>query len=554
MRQAIPRRTFEVALVNGRPAMISSHAFSASGRENKRGFPMRLLRRSIVLPTVTGLFLATVSVACGSDSGGGTGGGSGTAGVGGTGGVVASGGSGGTGAADAGGPVFTEEVLFTADADHVGWSELALDATDVYVAAGETDSAGNQTDGHVYRVSKSGGGARIASNVGRIESMALTTQSAVLSVDVDPFRRYQGGKLLTVSKATGVVTELQTSDEARTVVADGGEAYWAAGFSSTGGLVWKIVKVSLSDGSMVEVSAEGGVALALDDTYVYWTDDNDGMQRRVRTLAAPAQLLGTSEYSISPKVWVPQAQALYWAIYGDGTLVRQRFTGEKATFLVGGPNQGAMVALGTALYWRNYDFTTGGPTTELGLERFDADAETVIPLGKPSIPVSEIAPETANVLYVTSGRPFKVVRLTSTASAGGAGGTGGSGGSGGPGATGGIGGSGGTGGTGGSCPAPPATCDVCQEQQYAGCACGSARLACQNDPACASIAQCVFQGVGGVGPCLDLSATGAACVIQCADMYPTGKAAYLAYEQCIFCDYCAAACAASEYCAALGAP
>jgi hypothetical protein len=139
------------------------------------------------------------------------------------------------------------------------------------------------------------------------------------------------------------------------------------------------------------------------------------------------------------------------------------------------------------------------------------------------------------------------------AATGGSGGsTGGSGGS-----TGGSGGSGGsaTGGSAGStgCPAAPSDCAVCEGEDYASCACETEEIACIDDPECEKIYDCVYSGTdGGIGPCLDISAAGAACVLQCADAFPAGKAKYLAFDGCVYCSYCKTACAADEYCDAFG--
>lgn len=129
--------------------------------------------------------------------------------------------------------------------------------------------------------------------------------------------------------------------------------------------------------------------------------------------------------------------------------------------------------------------------------------------------------------------------------------TGGSGGT----STGG-GGSGGTssGGTSGAtgCPAAPSDCNVCEEEEYASCACEATETACFDDVDCANIVDCIYDDSdGGIGPCLDFDATGAACVLACADAFPAGKAKYLAYDACVYCDYCKTACGADAYCAAL---
>lgn len=134
------------------------------------------------------------------------------------------------------------------------------------------------------------------------------------------------------------------------------------------------------------------------------------------------------------------------------------------------------------------------------------------------------------------------------ASTGGSGGT--TGGSGGNGATGGNGGTatGGNAGTTG-CPAAPTDCNVCEGDEYASCACEAEETACFDDIDCANIFDCVYTGTdGGIGPCLDVSPAGAACVLQCADAFPAGKAKYLAYDGCVYCDYCKTACGANEYC------
>jgi len=138
----------------------------------------------------------------------------------------------------------------------------------------------------------------------------------------------------------------------------------------------------------------------------------------------------------------------------------------------------------------------------------------------------------------------------------GTGATGGTGGSGGT--TGGTGGTatGGTGNTGGCLPAPDPNdvdaCDVCQDEQHAYCTCDNAVQACLLDNDCTMIWDCTFDGTdGGVGPCLEFDAASAACVYSCIDLYPNGKALYLAMEKCIYCQTCGQACDTGEYCTAL---
>jgi hypothetical protein len=354
----------------------------------------------------------------GGDGGGGTGGIAGSGGVSGSSGTSGSGGTGQGGGMDAGGsaPSLTAELLYTADADVSGWSELLLDSTDVYVAAAE-DEGGNSSDGHIYRVSRSGGGARIASNVGVVFTMALTTEWIVVTVDEEPFRDTSGGKLLVISKATGAVRELGTANTPGGVVADGNEAYWTASYATTSGLQARTRKVSLSDGMISETDVVG--VQAFDANWIYGIDQNLTIYRRDRKLAAPAEPLGTAqkqgrillELESIYRIESPSSR-------DEGTLFRQRFSGAAATFALGTGFHAEPVVSGTDLYWRTYksefSMLSGRyETIELGLHRFDAKAETIIPLGTPAIPVHLIAAEMPNVLLVTSGKPFKLLRLTS---------------------------------------------------------------------------------------------------------------------------------------------
>jgi pilus assembly protein FimV len=137
-----------------------------------------------------------------------------------------------------------------------------------------------------------------------------------------------------------------------------------------------------------------------------------------------------------------------------------------------------------------------------------------------------------------------------SAGASGSGGSGGSGATGGAGATGGSGGASGSGG----CPTAPGDCDTCQDEDHASCACAAEESACFGDADCTQIATCAYEGGTGLpGPCLDLDATGAACALACADLFPSGKQKFLAYENCVYCQYCASACGGQEYCTALNA-
>lgn len=133
------------------------------------------------------------------------------------------------------------------------------------------------------------------------------------------------------------------------------------------------------------------------------------------------------------------------------------------------------------------------------------------------------------------------------------------------GATGGTGGTSTTGGTGGTTtdggcdPAPDPgevdACGTCQDDTHAYCVCDSAVNDCLLDDDCSNIWDCTFDGIdGGIGPCLDLDAAGAACVHSCIALYPNGKALYLALEKCIYCQYCGQACDSGEYCTALDNP
>jgi hypothetical protein len=143
---------------------------------------------------------------------------------------------------------------------------------------------------------------------------------------------------------------------------------------------------------------------------------------------------------------------------------------------------------------------------------------------------------------------------TGGSTTGGTGGaTGGTGGS----TTGGTGGA--TGGSGGCDPAPdpndPNACDTCQDDTHAVCVCDSAANDCLLDNDCSAIWDCTFDGVdGGIGPCLEFTADGAACVHECINLYPNGKALYLAMEKCMYCQYCGQACDTGEYCTALDNP
>ena len=144
-----------------------------------------------------------------------------------------------------------------------------------------------------------------------------------------------------------------------------------------------------------------------------------------------------------------------------------------------------------------------------------------------------------------------------TATGGTGGSTGGSGGTGG--GTGGTGGStGGTGGGGGCKAAPdpnsPDACDVCQGEDYMGCACEAEDTACADDDACFAIWECI-DGTSDAGtlPCDTIDAAGAECVNKCMELHPAGKAKYLASEKCNR-NFCAAACDTAEYCGALDKP
>ncbi len=146
-----------------------------------------------------------------------------------------------------------------------------------------------------------------------------------------------------------------------------------------------------------------------------------------------------------------------------------------------------------------------------------------------------------------------------TATGGTGGSTGGSGGSGGTGGAGGsTGGSGGTGG--GSCKAAPDptstdACDVCQGEDYMGCACEAEDTTCAEDDECFAIWECIDgTSDAGTAPCDSIDAAGAECVNKCMALHPAGKAKYLASEKCNYCDFCAAACDTAEYCGALDKP
>lgn len=134
----------------------------------------------------------------------------------------------------------------------------------------------------------------------------------------------------------------------------------------------------------------------------------------------------------------------------------------------------------------------------------------------------------------------------------GSGGTGATGGSGGTGAFGGTGAKGGTGGGGGCLPAPdptdPTACDTCQDEDHGSCQCDSAAQACLADNACAAIMTCTFDETTG---CLEFTAEGAACVHACIAKNPAGQALYLAFENCLYCDFCGKACDTGTYCTAL---
>ncbi|MBK7582498.1 MAG: hypothetical protein IPI67_20140 [Myxococcales bacterium] len=139
---------------------------------------------------------------------------------------------------------------------------------------------------------------------------------------------------------------------------------------------------------------------------------------------------------------------------------------------------------------------------------------------------------------------------------GGTGGTSTTGGTGGGGT-----GGGGTGGGGGCKPAPDPNstdaCDVCQNDDRAGCACDTEIQACLDDAECSALWDCVIDGEadGGVGACPpEFSTDAAACVSECAAVHPTGKALYLAMEKCQYCTFCGAACDTGEYCTALDNP
>ncbi len=148
--------------------------------------------------------------------------------------------------------------------------------------------------------------------------------------------------------------------------------------------------------------------------------------------------------------------------------------------------------------------------------------------------------------------------------AGSGGSTGGSGGSGG--STGGTGGSGGsTGGTGGGtdgggCPPAPSSsspnaCEICQDDAHGGCACATAYNDCMNDADCTAIYDCTT-AVDDAGnlKCGSLDAAGALCTLGCVAGNPAGKTKYLAWEKCLYCQYCGSACDSSEYCNALDNP
>ena len=137
------------------------------------------------------------------------------------------------------------------------------------------------------------------------------------------------------------------------------------------------------------------------------------------------------------------------------------------------------------------------------------------------------------------------------------------GGTGGTGATssGGTGGKAGAGGAAGSdqCQAaPPATdpnaCEVCEDENHGECACADQAAACDENADCVAIIDCAYPETDSGDPaCSELDAAGAACVLACVAQHPAGKELFLAYEKCVYCQFCAAACDSAEYCSGLDA-
>jgi hypothetical protein len=278
---------------------------------------------------------------------------------------------------------------------------IAVGPNDVYwLDNGLMGAGSSSTPGRVMRVPKFGGDA--------VELAGGRTSPTHLALrDSDVF--WTESAVWTLRSGSGAAQISSSSWVAKTATAaaiDAQGVYWLA-FARTQALsstTLRVIRTGFEGGDQVVSSSSAPHdyttslcnGVAVDDTYVYWADDEENMIYKAPKTGGPAMPLTST--NLSPVNLAVSATHVYWTDYNQ-TLERVAKSGGFAELVVG--NQATprgLVVDGDTLYW--VDFSLGS------VLRAPAQADTTVAvLAAGQAGPHRIAIDTTSIYWTNSGTP-----------------------------------------------------------------------------------------------------------------------------------------------------
>ncbi len=183
------------------------------------------------------------------------------------------------------------------------------------------------------------------------------------------------GSLKKIPINGGSVTTLATglNNAQNHMVQDALHLYFGDGISGGGGAIRKVPK---GGGAIITLVNSGIInlrtAIAVDDSYVYFTDDQNNIKRVPKT-GGSVSIIGIG----NPSAMILYNNDIYWVEYSNGSVKKMPKSGGAVTTLASGSNSPAGIATdGSSVYWIEFNnpgkvwkvSVNGGSTTIISNE------------------------------------------------------------------------------------------------------------------------------------------------------------------------------------------
>jgi hypothetical protein len=220
--------------------------------------------------------------------------------------------------------------------------------------------------GYVWKVAKTGG---IASPVTDIQGAAGTAEYCLgggggenarwlTSTVGQVYWRGCMNRLRDLDTSTGLVSRLGELDISF-IASTGTQIFGTRQTMSDASIVGEIAAFSLSTGTQNTIGSYNGSPgyLAVDDTYVFWTDISSGAIMKVAQMGGTPEMVAPSPY---PQGIALDAGYVYWTDSSQGAILRVLKSGGNGEPLASGQDMPVQIAVdGDFVYWTD--------TSDLGL-------------------------------------------------------------------------------------------------------------------------------------------------------------------------------------------